>query len=127
MATKSDAQIKRGNGSLPPAKSTRELVQQSERVLDDLRSLAGSARGVARGWQELLAEELERRPYATLAVAAGVGYVLGGGLPTTLIRALIGFGGRLAIERALAQLAVPASSRRESSTAADDDDNQARA
>lgn len=127
MAIKLDENVKRGNGAVPAAKSTRELVQQSERVLDDLRSLAGSARGVARGWQELLAEELERRPYATLAVAAGVGYVLGGGLPTTLIRALIGFGGRLAIERALAQLAVSGSMSRRESTTRDDDDHQARA
>ena len=88
------------------APSTRELLEHSERLREDVIALAASVRRAARGWQAVTREQLERRPYATLALAASVGYVLGGGVPTPLIRGLIGLGGRLALERAIAQLAA---------------------
>ena len=102
------AQMKRasGNGDTP---SARELIEQGERVREDVVALAGAVRQAARGWRSLLRERLERQPYATLAVAAGVGYVLGGGVPTLLVRSLIGFGGRLALEQAIARFALPES------------------
>jgi hypothetical protein len=62
---------------------------------------------VAQGWQGLLRERLEERPYATLALAAGAGYVLGGGVPVALMRVLFAVGGRVAIERALLRFAPP--------------------
>ena len=98
-------QMKRpsGNGGAP---STRELIDQSERVREDVVALASAVRQAARGWRSLLRDRLDRRPYATLAVAAGVGYVLGGGMPTLLVRSLIGMGGRFAIEQAIARLAL---------------------
>jgi hypothetical protein len=94
-----------GNGSAMGTPSARELVAQGQRVREDVVALAGAVRQVTHGWQALLRDRLERQPYATLAVAAGVGYVLGGGLPTTLLRVMIGVGGRLAVERALTKLA----------------------
>jgi hypothetical protein len=99
------ADVDRGNGSAG-SPSARELVQQSQRVREDVVALAGTVRQVTHGWQTLLRERLEKRPYATLAVAAGVGYVLGGGLPTGLMRMLAGVGGRLALERALTHFAA---------------------
>jgi ElaB/YqjD/DUF883 family membrane-anchored ribosome-binding protein len=98
-------QMKRtsGDGGAP---STRELIEQSERVREDVVALAGAVRQAARGWRSLLRDRLDRQPYATLAVAAGVGYVLGGGMPTLLVRSLIGMGGRLALEQAIARFAL---------------------
>ena len=107
MNARMDTARSAGNGGARPAPSARELVERSERVREDLSALAGAVRDVSRGWQALLRERLERRPYATLAVAAGVGYVLGGGVPTALVRALVGIGGRLAVEHAIARLAGP--------------------
>ena len=96
-----------GNGAAQSGPSVRELVEESGRVREEFIALTGAALHVAHGWQSLLRDRLERQPYATLAVAAGVGYVLGGGLPTALVRVLIGVGGRLAVERVIAQLANP--------------------
>lgn len=96
-----------GNGAAQPSPSVRELVEEGGRVREEFIALTGAALHVAHGWQSLLRDQLERQPYATLAVAAGVGYVLGGGLPTALVRVLIGVGGRLAAERVIAQLATP--------------------
>jgi ElaB/YqjD/DUF883 family membrane-anchored ribosome-binding protein len=84
--------------------SARGLLEQSVRVRDDLRALADAASHLARGWQSLVRDRMQRQPYATLAAAAGVGYVLGGGVPTTLLRVLVGVGGRIAVERLMAQV-----------------------
>jgi hypothetical protein len=92
--------------------SVRQIYDQTRRVGDELGVLADAARQAISGCQALARERLERQPYATLAVAAGIGYVLGGGMPTTLMRLLFGVGSRLAVERALAQLAAPAVSPR---------------
>jgi hypothetical protein len=97
---------RRSNGGSRPSGSARELLSQSEQLYDDVRAVGGTIRDVTRGWQDLVRAELERRPYATLAVAAGAGYVLGGGLPTTLVRLMVGIGSRVALERIAVRLFV---------------------
>ena len=95
----------RGRGSV------RDLYEQGERLRADLRALAEAATQFTRGWRSLVRDRMERRPYATLAAAAGVGYVLGGGLPTSLLRVLVGVGSRIAVERLVADV-VGAADRR---------------
>ena len=43
-----------------------------------------------------LRDQLERRPYVTLGAAAGIGYVLGGGVPKFVVRLAAGIGLRFA-------------------------------
>lgn len=95
-----------GNGAAHPP-SARELVEQGERIGHEIASLADAARQAAFGWEDVLRERLRERPYATLAVAAAVGYVLGGGLPTGLIRLALALSGRAALDHLLSQLARP--------------------
>src|SRR5262245_47757827 len=97
---------RRGNGSAGGTASARELLAQSQRVRQDVVALAGTVRQVTHGWEALLRQRLQRQPYTTLTLAAGVGYVLGGGLPTGLMRILFGVGGRLAFDQALARFAT---------------------
>jgi hypothetical protein len=47
---------------------------------------------------------MERHPYAMLAAATGVGYVLGGGVPSRLTALLIGLGSRVFLEVAARDL-----------------------
>lgn len=107
MNPRADVTRRAGDGAAQPGPSVRELVEESGRVREEFIALTGAALHVAHGWRSVLRDRLERQPYATLALAAGVGYVLGGGLPTALVRVLIGVGGRLAVERVIAQLANP--------------------
>ena len=93
---------RRGNGATP---SARDLLAESQRLRSDVAALAGAVRHVTHGWEEVLRDRLDRRPYSTLAAAAGIGYVLGGGLPTAFLRVLLGVGGRIAFERALNRFA----------------------
>jgi len=107
MSPRAEATRRDGNGTAQSDPSVHQLVEEGGRVREEFIALTGAALHLANGWQSLLRDRLERQPYATLAVAAGVGYVLGGGLPTAVVRVLIGVGGRLVVERVLAQVANP--------------------
>jgi hypothetical protein len=62
-----------------------------------LTDRASVARGRFAKLQEDVTRELERRPFRTLALAAGAGFLLAGGLFTRFSFRLISFGARLAV------------------------------
>jgi hypothetical protein len=70
--------------------------QQDDRPVGDI---AGELGGAARELYERfdLRREVEEHPYRTVLVAAGVGYVLGGGLFSPLTRQMLRLGVRLAL------------------------------
>jgi ElaB/YqjD/DUF883 family membrane-anchored ribosome-binding protein len=109
-AQREDKPHRGGNGAARPP-SARELVEQGERIGQELASLASSARHAAEGWEDVLRERIEQQPYAALAIAAGVGYVLGGGVPTGLFRIAIALSGRALIDSLVAQV-TPGGGRR---------------
>lgn len=84
--------------------TARQLYDDTRRVGDELTNLAADARRMLSEGEGVAREHLTRQPYVTLAIAAGVGYVLGGGLPRGVLRLAMGVFGRLAVERALAQV-----------------------
>lgn len=53
-----------------------------------------------------LADRVRRQPVATLSIAAGVGYVLGGGLATRFTIDMLGIAARLAATLAVRELAT---------------------
>ena len=84
-----------------------EFSDQASRVRDDVTALRTAAQRALRDCAAILRERLTQHPYATVAVFAGVGYVLGGGLPLPLVRAALAIGGHLVVEGALVQLVQP--------------------
>jgi hypothetical protein len=70
-----------------------------------LRSIEAAGHEV----EALLRERVERKPYGTLGAALGLGYVLGGGLPTRLTSALLVVVSRIALAAAAREI-VEASS-----------------
>lgn len=46
-------------------------------------------------WQHRLSEQVQRQPYITIGVAAGIGYVLGGGLQSRLTAVLLSTAARV--------------------------------
>jgi hypothetical protein len=72
------------------------LQQKSARVRREVSGLTAEVEGAFTDFERFVREQLDRRPYATLGAATGLGYVLGGGLPIGLGRVLFGVGGRLA-------------------------------
>jgi hypothetical protein len=80
-----------GNGHAQSALShSRQARAEAEHLAETLR--------LARGeWEQLLRQQLKERPYAALAVAVGVGYVIGGGLAPRIVHTLASSGSRLAL------------------------------
>ncbi len=74
------------------------IGERVEHIGDSAQELWSQARGMVQDINQALdlPRRIEQHPYATLAVAAGVGYVLGGGLFTPLTGKLFRLGMRLA-------------------------------
>lgn len=83
-------------------------LSESHRARMEAERLVEAIRRARVEWQSLLRQRCRQQPYATLAVAVGVGYVVGGGLAPGLIRSLAGAGSRLALGMLMQRLlAVP--------------------
>lgn len=65
---------------------SRTLIDDSRRVADDVQNLYDKLRTGGS-----LGEYYQKNPYAALAAAAGVGYVLGGGLFSPFTKRLVKF------------------------------------
>jgi len=79
-----------GGQQRPLADTGRQLQSDAQRLL----SHADQARNELQGY---LTQSVRERPVATLATAAGVGYLLGGGLSSRLTVLMVGIATRLAM------------------------------
>jgi ElaB/YqjD/DUF883 family membrane-anchored ribosome-binding protein len=93
-----------GNGRARDASSaterqphdSRSLGDHGRQIEHDAEALAAAVRDATAGVQRYLTAQVEQRPFSTLGVAAGVGYVLGGGLSSRLTVVLLGAATRVA-------------------------------
>ncbi len=92
---------KSGNGS--DASRFARLQKQGRQVQREARALATGLEEAADEIEGFLREQMEQRPYGVLAAAAGVGYVLGGGIPSPLTRLLLDYATRFAFTVAVMQ------------------------
>lgn len=86
-------------------------TQRWSAIKEDMASLEEDARHLARTVGESLREvadttskQVRAHPVATLGLAFGAGYVLGGGLPSALTRLAVGAGSRALLNLAVAGL-----------------------
>ena len=98
-----------GTGS--PAHDARSIDDHCQQIYHDAQALAAAVQDAARDWDRYLTEQVEERPYATLGVAVGVGYVLGGGLRSRLTAVLLNAATRLAMAVAAREFAARLSPR----------------
>lgn len=75
---------------------TDRVLRQTRAVSEDVRELAGEIAGAAReiSGRLDLARSVREHPFRSVLVAAGVGYVLGGGLFTPLTGSILRVGTR---------------------------------
>lgn len=89
-----------GNGAAsegePRAGNSRGLGDQGRLIQRDAATLVADVRDAADSLQHFVATQVEERPFTTLGAAAGVGYVLGGGLRSRLTVLLLGAAARVA-------------------------------
>jgi hypothetical protein len=89
-----------GNGASIPTErephNSRSLGDHGRDIQHDAKALAAAVRDATDSVQRCLTAQVEQRPFSTLGVAAGVGYVLGGGLRSRLTVVLLGAATRVA-------------------------------
>jgi ElaB/YqjD/DUF883 family membrane-anchored ribosome-binding protein len=97
-----------GNGASSPTErqpqDSRSLRDHGRQIQHDAEALAAAVRDATDGVQRYLTAQVEQRPFSTLGVAAGVGYVLGGGLSSRLTVVLLGAATRLVTVLAVREL-----------------------
>lgn len=71
--------------------------EHAEQVVHSTEELSTALLAAADDVRRYLTAQTRHQPYTTLAVAAGVGYVLGGGLQTRLTTRLLSIAARLAV------------------------------
>lgn len=90
------------------------LVQEWANLGESAQEFAGALGRTADEAKRLVEGQLEARPYVVLGAAAGLGYVLGGGVPSFLTRTLLNIGVRsamsFAVGQVVAHLTAPAES-----------------
>lgn len=89
-----------------------DLIARARDARDAAGELAASAGDTVRFAGAVVRRQLEEHPVATLGVAAGVGFVLAGGLASPAAKTLVKTGARIAVGVALRQLVVQARKRR---------------
>ena len=86
------------NHSNGPSGEHARIGERIDQIGTDAQTLFNDARGAVQDLSETLdlRGRVQRNPYGTLLAAAGIGYVLGGGLFTPLTARIVRFGLRLA-------------------------------
>jgi len=79
------------------ANTTRRIQSDAESLAAHVKEAGGDLRG-------FLNDQMHRRPYATLAAAAGTGFVLGGGLSSKVTMLALGMATRLAMAMAAREM-----------------------
>jgi ElaB/YqjD/DUF883 family membrane-anchored ribosome-binding protein len=81
MPERQESNRSQSNSSRTGAQSsTARLLERGRQVERDAQSFASNLEGLVMDVEALVRSSLEARPYETLTVAAGAGFVLGGGL-----------------------------------------------
>ena len=75
----------------------QRLFDHGRQIQREATVLTATVEEAAAEVTAFLREQTQRHLYRTLATAAGVGYVIGGGLASRLTKVLLGLGGRLTV------------------------------
>jgi len=82
------------------------LYAQGRIIKQDAAALATSMQESAQLFNRYVTEQVEQRPYTTLGIAAGLGYLLGGGLANRVTGAALGTAYKLALALAARELST---------------------
>ena len=93
-----------GAGDPWPAADGRSLGDHCRQISQDAHVLAAAVQQATSGVEGYLSQRVQSRPYLILGVAAGVGYVLGGGLGSRLTAVLLGAATRVVLAVAAREL-----------------------
>lgn len=108
MTAMEDPALSKANGATDAdwtyVETPRTVGDHARQIRHDATTLVGELQRTAADVENYLTESVRQRPYATLSVAAGLGYVIGGGLATRFTVVLLGVATRLATAVAMREV-----------------------
>lgn len=87
-----------------PPTPIRQVLDDTSQLRDEVEALTRHVGRTVDGWRHYVTERLDTHPYATVTIAAGVGLILGGGIPRPLLSLALAVGSRIAVDRVVAGL-----------------------
>lgn len=93
-----------GDAIQPATREPRSIGEHARQIRQDATSLATEVRDTRNDLERTLTEQMTERPWLTLGMAAGAGYLLGGGLRSRLTVVMLGAATRLATAMAAREL-----------------------
>jgi len=81
--------------------SSSRLRERSRKLESNARSIVSEVDEMISDAEDLVRGHLESQPYTTLALAAGAGFVIGGGLTVGVLATLARVGARVAVGAAI--------------------------
>jgi ElaB/YqjD/DUF883 family membrane-anchored ribosome-binding protein len=76
--------------------SPGRLLERGRQVGQDAKSFAANLEGLVSDAEQFVRTRLEAQPYGTLAIAAGAGFVVGGGVTLGVLATMARLGTRMA-------------------------------
>lgn len=86
------------------ANGEKSIGAHGKEVRDHARALTTSVQSTFDDVDRYVNRQMRKRPYTAIGVAAGVGFVLGGGLAPRLLSTMVSIGTRMAVDMLLVQL-----------------------
>ena len=90
----------------PEGPAAADVGRRAAAVSQDVGRLNEDLSALAEETTAFLRHQLTRRPYLTLGAAAGLGYVLGGGIPRWMVRAALGLAVKTAVAAVVQEAAA---------------------
>lgn len=86
----------------------QSLINAGRQLQSDAKTMASHAQEASSELQTYVTQQVRQRPVVTLAAAAGIGYVLGGGLSSKLTLLMLGMATRFGMAIAAREMSVMA-------------------
>lgn len=91
-------------GVQPLLRDLRSMSHHAQQLQQSASTLAAEVQSTSVDFERYLTDRVRNRPFSTLGAAAGVGYLVGGGLRTPLTVMLLGAFARLVAAQVVREL-----------------------
>lgn len=82
-------------GAQPLLRDLRSIGHHARQLQHNAATLATEVQSASDDLERYVTDRVRRQPYSTLGAAAGIGYVLGGGLRSSLTMMMLGAAARI--------------------------------
>ena len=102
-----------GTSGTNPRRDGQQFGASASETRQNAQAFASSLSNTIKEMDGAVRTVTDRNPYAALGAALGVGFILGGGIPPSLVRGVVGFAGRYALAALLSMVVAEETAKKE--------------